>query len=108
MIARFHEQFIKNRRAFILREKPCKFFPDNKASVLDIGCGDGAAALHLMKAKPNLQIAGIDPLVRPNASLPVTKFDGKTIPFSAKSFDFCLLVDVLHHAHDPFLLLQIS
>lgn len=106
MIARIHDKFIKNRRAFILHEKLCKFFPDHKASVLDIGCGDGAVALHLMKSKPNLQIAGIDPMVRPDAALPVTKFDGKTIPFSAKSFDFCLLVDVLHHAHDPFLLLQ--
>ena len=106
MIARVHEQFIKSRRAYILHERLCKLFPDSKASVLDIGCGDGAVAHHLMKAKPNLQVTGIDPLVRADAAIPVTKFDGESIPFSSESFNYCLLVDVLHHANDPFLLLQ--
>jgi SAM-dependent methyltransferase len=106
IIARVHDKFIKNRRAFILHEKLCSFFFDNKASVLDIGCGDGAVANHLMKAKPNLQVTGIDPLVRVDAKIPVTKFDGESIPFSPETFDYCLLVDVLHHAHDPFLLLK--
>ena len=106
MIARVHEKFIKTRRAFILHEKLCSFFPDNKASVLDIGCGDGAVARHLMKAKPNLQVTGIDPLVRADVAIPVTKFDGESIPFSPETFDYCLLVDVLHHAYDPFLLLK--
>jgi SAM-dependent methyltransferase len=105
-IESIHEKFIKNRRAFILHEKLCKLFPDTKASVLDIGCGDGAVASHLMKSKPNLQITGIDPLVRPDAVIPVTEFDGQSIPFATGQFDFCLFVDVLHHAIDPFLLLQ--
>jgi len=106
MIAGIHEKLIKNRRALILHERLCQLFPDSPASVLDIGCGDGAIASHLMRSKPNLQITGIDPLVRPGTAIPVTKFDGQSIPFPSKSFDFCLFVDVLHHANDPFLLLQ--
>jgi len=106
MIAKIHDKFIKNRRAFILHEKLCELLPDSQASVLDIGCGDGAVAKHLMRSKPHLQITGIDPLVRSDAAIPVTKFDGQSIPFASKSFDFCLFVDVIHHAQNPFLLLQ--
>jgi SAM-dependent methyltransferase len=106
IIARVHDQFIKNRRAYILHERLCKLFPESKTNVLDIGCGDGAVARHLMKAKPNLQVTGIDTLVRADAKIAVTKFDGESIPFLSDAFDYCLLVDVLHHAHDPFLLLQ--
>lgn len=105
-IESIHEKFIKNRRAFILHEKLCKLFPDIKATVLDIGCGDGVVASHLMKSKPNLQITGIDPLVRHDAVISVTEFDGQLIPFAKGQFDFCLFVDVLHHANDPFFLLQ--
>jgi SAM-dependent methyltransferase len=101
-----HEKFIKNRRAFILHQKLCKLFPAGAATILDIGCGDGAVASHLMKSKPNLRITGIDPLVRPDAAISVTKFDGQTIPFDSSSFDFCLFVDVLHHANDPYILLK--
>ncbi len=105
-IENIHEKFVKNRRAYILQEKLSNLFPNSKAAVLDIGCGDGAVASHLMKSKPNLQITGIDPLVRPGAVIPVKEFDGQSIPFATAEFDFCLFVDVLHHANDPFLLLQ--
>jgi hypothetical protein len=47
-IESIHEKFVKNRRAFILQEKLSNLFPDSKAAVLDIGCGDGAVASHLM------------------------------------------------------------
>jgi SAM-dependent methyltransferase len=49
---------------------------------------------------------GIDVLVRPDTHVPVTRFDGRTIPFSDESFDAVMLVDVLHHADDPFGLLS--
>ncbi len=80
--------------------------PDAPATVLDIGCGDGAIASYLMKSSPHLQILGIDTLVRSDTAIPVTEFDGQLIPFAPGQFDFCLFVDVLHHANDPFLLLQ--
>lgn len=105
-IESIHDKFIKNRRAFVLHEKLAKLFPDSKSSVLDIGCGDGAVATHLMRSKPNLQITGIDTLVREDTAIPVTEFDGTSIPFATGQFDFCLFVDVLHHANDPFILLQ--
>jgi ubiquinone/menaquinone biosynthesis C-methylase UbiE len=106
LIASLHDKFIKNRRACILQEKLGKLFPNRKTSVLDIGCGDGAVASHLMRSKPNLQITGIDPLVRTDTAIHVLEYDGQSIPFGARKFDFSLCVDVLHHANDPFLLLE--
>ena len=103
-----HDTFIKNRRAFILHQKLCDFFPDFEVSVLDVGCGDGSVASHLSKSKMNLKITGIDPLVRKDTAIPVAKFDGAAIPFASDAFDFCLFVDVLHHAADPFSLLKES
>ena len=74
--------------------------------VLDVGCGDGALAQVIGQLRPDLQIAGLDVLVRPTARIPVTAFDGKTIPHGDASFDVVLLVDVLHHTDQPELLLR--
>lgn len=105
-IEKIHDCFIKNRRARILHQKLIGLIPESKTSLLDIGCGDGAIARHLMNSNPLLEITGIDPLVRGNAEIPVTEFNGLSIPYPDSLFDFCLFVDVLHHANDPFVLLQ--
>ena len=71
------------------------------ASVLDVGSGDGFVAESVMRARPDVTISGVDPLVRPGARIPVREFDGLSIPFPDRSFDATLIVDVLHHATDP-------
>jgi SAM-dependent methyltransferase len=105
-IEKIHDTYIKNRRAFILHEKLKELIPNSALSVLDVGCGDGAVAKHLMQSKPGLKIDGIDPLVRPGAEIPITEFDGQNLPFKSESYDYCMFVDVLHHANDPFILLK--
>lgn len=71
------------------------------ARVLDVGCGSGTLACAIMARRPDVRIEGIDVLVRPGTDIPVTEYDGKHIPFADKSFDACLLVDVLHHVDAP-------
>jgi len=51
------------------------------------------------------EISGIDVLVRDVAEIPVTRYDGRTIPFGDDSFDTVLLIDVLHHTGDAAALL---
>jgi 2-polyprenyl-3-methyl-5-hydroxy-6-metoxy-1,4-benzoquinol methylase len=76
------------------------------ARVLDVGCGSGTLAKAIMARRPDVAIEGIDVLVRPSTDIPVTAFDGSHIPFPDKSFDACLIVDVLHHVDVPIDLLR--
>jgi SAM-dependent methyltransferase len=59
-----------------------------------------------MDQRPDLEISGIDVLVRSESRIPVTVFDGFQMPFSEKSFDAVMFVDVLHHTTDPMVLLS--
>jgi SAM-dependent methyltransferase len=105
ILEKIHEKFVEKRRAFLLHQKISRLLPDTPATVLDIGCGDGSIACHVMESKPNLKISGIETIVRPGTAIPVAAFDGRKIPYPDASFDFCLFVDVLHHAEDPSILL---
>ncbi len=89
----------------ILSREIAKLLPVN-ASVLDIGCGDGQITQSLGKARPDIQIKGLETVPRKNPRISVATFDGVTLPYPDNSFDIVLLVDVLHHANHPFALLS--
>jgi SAM-dependent methyltransferase len=74
--------------------------------VLDVGCGDGLIASAILALRPDVQIEGIDVLVRPNPAIPVHAYDGVAIPFPDRCFDLALCIDVLHHTADPTILLR--
>lgn len=103
---KLHERFIRSRRTRILHKKLARLLPEGESSLLDIGCGDGAVAALLMEANPQIQVKGIDILVRDQTEIPVRPFDGRSIPFESGAFDFSMLVDVLHHSENPLRLLQ--
>jgi SAM-dependent methyltransferase len=75
-------------------------------TVLDVGCGDGLIDTLILQRRPDLQLEGVDVLVRPGARIPVTPFDGKRLPFGDRSWDTVLFCDVLHHTNDPAGLLR--
>jgi SAM-dependent methyltransferase len=74
--------------------------PD-RARVLDVGAGDGLLAEAIKAMRPDVEIIGIDPLVRANAGIPIQPFDGATIPFGENAFEVAIAVDVLHHTTNP-------
>lgn len=100
-----HHKAVHNRRVIKLSEHLSRLLP-NRAKVVDIGCGDGLVASLIKKLRPDVSIQGIDILLRPETHIPVTKFDGTTIPFTDDYFDAAMFVDVLHHTDDPFALLK--
>jgi len=105
LLGRAHGMMVHGRRILRLSQQLSDLLPEN-ADVLDVGCGDGKLAALIQSCRPDVKIQGIDVLVRDKTEIPVTKYDGTTIPFPDKSFDVMMFVDVLHHTDDPHALLE--
>ena len=104
LFGRAHKHVVQGRRIQLLAERLASVIPA-RGTVLDVGSGDGGVAKTLMDQRPDLEVTGIDVLVRPDPLIPVTAFDGRVIPYPDKSFDEVMFVDVLHHTEDPGVLL---
>ncbi len=100
-----HERLVRERRVALLSRELAAQLPEN-ARVLDVGCGDGQIAARIGALRPDLEIHGIDVLVRGDVQIPVTPFDGSRIPHPDASFDAITMVDMLHHTDDPMVLLR--
>ena len=75
------------------------------ATVLDMGCGDESMARTLRRARPDLEITGLDVLPEPTTAIDAKEFDATTVPYDDHSFTAVTFVDVLHHTDDPMMLL---
>jgi SAM-dependent methyltransferase len=105
VLGQFHEACIYGRRIRRLSELLAELIPPS-CSLLDVGCGDGKLARAVLDKRPDLEIEGVDVLVRDRLWLPVHAFDGKNLPYSESSFDGVMLIDVLHHTRDTLVLLR--
>jgi SAM-dependent methyltransferase len=70
------------------------------ASALDVGSSSGRLARKIQD-RTGARFAGVDIHIPGEPSIPVTRYDGKTLPFEDSSFDCVTIVDVLHHTEDP-------
>jgi len=95
-----HEWKIKDRRTTVLSHHICKLIP-KESTLLDVGCGDGILAKKIADTIKSKKSQGIDVLVRKDCAIQVDQFDGENIPFANNSFDYILLIDVLHHTLSP-------
>jgi SAM-dependent methyltransferase len=105
LLDRIHGDFVHVRRVRVLSEQIAGLLPQG-ARVIDVGCGDGLLASLIKGRRPDVNITGLDVLVRPSACIPVAPFDGVTIPYEDDSVDVVMFVDVLHHTDDPAGLLR--
>jgi SAM-dependent methyltransferase len=95
-----HKHVVFSRRVQVLAELIAGFLPSG-SRVLDVGAGSGEMAAAILARRPDLSIEGCDVYVREETHVPVREYDGRTLPFGDNSFDFAILVDVLHHTDDP-------
>ncbi len=75
------------------------------AQLLDFGGGDGRWALPMAEARAaRVTVVDIDVAalrrVRPHPLLRTVLLDGRTLPFSADTFDFVFVNHVIHHVQD--------
>ena len=105
LLERIHGSYVHRRRIAALSGHIAEIIPD-RATVLDVGAGDGLLAAEVARRSPGIEIQGIDVLVRDRTNIPVDLFDGKAIPRGRDAVDVVLLIDVLHHADQPARLLD--
>lgn len=74
--------------------------------LLDVGCGGGALAASLAAAVPGLHAEGAETHPRGGEPVPVTAYDGRSLPFPDAAFHVVTVADVLHHDPDPVAVLR--
>jgi len=104
MLNGVHSIAVMGRRVERLSRALSSVF-ESGGSVLDVGCGDGAVAFAVQSLRADLKFSGVDVFLRPKIVIPAEVYNGKTIPYDDKSFDYVMIVDVLHHTDDPTALL---
>lgn len=83
----------------------CQDFIKQGSQLLDIGCGSGIV-IETFGNHFKAKVVGTD--IEDNRVLPIAfrLIDNGNLPFPKNSFDAVLITYVLHHAQDPFKLLQ--
>ena len=105
LLGRLHERHVHSRRVRVLGDLLAPLLPPD-GRVLDVGCGDGQVAREILRHRPDLELTGVEVEERPHTWIPVTRYDGRVLPYPDRSFDTVMYVDVLHHSEDPESLLR--
>lgn len=87
----------------IMLEKLGEVWDGPHDRLLDVGGGTGVIAEVMAGLFPVKQVHAVDLVDRfcPDLTVETTQYDGRTLPFEAKSFDAATLNNVLHHVPVP-------
>jgi SAM-dependent methyltransferase len=99
-LAFLHENIVKPRRTSLLAQLLSERLPPS-GSVLDIGAGSGEITAAIGEIRPDIKLRGVDVHARREQLFAVDLYDGKTLPYETGAFDAAILIDVLHHTHNP-------
>jgi SAM-dependent methyltransferase len=102
---RLHDGYVHERRTSVLAARIAELLAPG-TTVLDVGAGDGLLARKLLERRPDLTVAAVEVVARPDPRVSVELYDGHELPRANDAVDVTLLVDVLHHAERPLDLLR--
>lgn len=105
LLERMHGRFVAARRARRLSEHIATVIPPGPQRLLDVGCGDGLVARLVQAHRPDIHIHGTDLQAPRSTRIPMDVYRGGTLPYASGEFDVACVIDVLHHADDPTILL---
>ncbi len=105
LLDRVHGGHVHPRRVRVLSERLATLIPEG-ARVLDVGCGDGLVGHFISQSRSDVDVRGVDVLVRPQTHIPVEPFDGRHLDCEGEGPEIVMFVDVLHHTEDPLALLR--
>ncbi len=105
LVGAIHGKYVLRRRAQALAARIAPLLPPD-SRVLDVGAGDGLIARLVTVLRPDVNVSGVDTLIRPKTHVPVLPYTGSSLPYADHSMDAILLIDVLHHARTPAALLR--
>ena len=91
-------------RAYDMALEIARVLPQ-RAEVLDVGCGNGFIAHHLVGILRS-RVVGLDVGRSTAAPIDYLPYDGRHFPLQDQSFDAVLLCYVLHHAQDAHVVLH--
>jgi len=83
----------------------CEEFIDQKAKILDIGCGSAIIA-NTFQQFFDTEVIGVDVVDRRVHPIPFSRIDGHNLNFLDRTFDNVLIAFTLHHSQDPIALLK--
>jgi len=93
-----HNRLVFKRRQSSLAVVLDRLLPHG-ISLIDVGCGSGQIGASLEEG--GRYVSGVDTHIRDSCDIAVIQYDGDRLPFADNSFDWAVIVDVLHHADDP-------
>ena len=93
-----YDRFLYPIRNTYLADYLSKFVSHGE-SLLDIGCAEGTIP-YLMSQKKNVTVRGADVYFKSEPLIPFIQYEGYTLPFKDKQFNYSMAVDVLHHCKD--------
>jgi precorrin-6B methylase 2 len=86
LLDRVHGGYVHRRRVRVLADQIAQLISPS-AKLLDVGCGDGLLACEIKLRRPDVEVAGIDVLVRSHTHVAVAPFDGRNIPHGDGAFE---------------------
>lgn len=95
MVADIHERLVYRRRIRAINRLIADHVPEG--IVLDVGCGNGEQAQHLMDVRADVRVIGLEVKIRPTEPIEMVHYEGGAFPFADRSFGGVLIIDTLHH-----------